>query len=260
MRSKSSSAEQSYLLEVINADRGFRIVTCQVKHRSFDVVGQIWIETRDNSSESFDRPDPDRLVSSSNLLSCYSKALISSSLGNVSVNSTLHFDQNLSTGFDVHDDNMSLGSFDDRSELGDGMDIDDYDVLSVFSEFSESVGPTQPEKYQIDQRRNSETGISRAMVCDEDMNVKQMEETLQFPAGDFTLNTVHSRLHVCMKDSLVTQAALQEWDRLNGLPASHSRTMVNTARSRKQLQEGVILKKWDGSPLLTASTGVQFTS
>lgn len=58
------------------------------------------------------------------------------------------------------------------------------------------------------------------------------------------------RLRQVMIESSLTQAWLQDWDRLNGLPASHSRTMVNSARSRKQLMEGVLLKKWNGKLLL----------
>lgn len=45
----------------------------------------------------------------------------------------------------------------------------------------------------------------------------------------------------------------QRWDKKNGLPKSHSQTMVNSSRSRRQLQKGVILKKWNGDPLITES-------
>ncbi len=71
------------------------------------------------------------------------------------------------------------------------------------------------------------------------------------------LKSTYERLQECMLQSSLAQASLQEWDRLNGLPASHSRTMVNTSRSRKQLQDGVVLRKWDGSPLVTLSAGSQ---
>jgi len=63
--------------------------------------------------------------------------------------------------------------------------------------------------------------------------------------------TIEKRLRDVMKKSCISQAALQEWDKLNGLPASHSKTMVNTSRSRQQLMKGIILKKWDGSPLIS---------
>eukprot|EP00957_Ditylum_brightwellii_P137854 10510662-Ditylum_brightwellii.AAC.1 len=59
------------------------------------------------------------------------------------------------------------------------------------------------------------------------------------------------KLSSLMTRSMETQKSLQEWDKRNGLPRSHSQTMVKSNRSRRQLQEGVILKKWDGSPLIS---------
>jgi hypothetical protein len=60
-------------------------------------------------------------------------------------------------------------------------------------------------------------------------------------------------LNECMAKSEKTQEALQKWDKDNGLPRSHSCTMVKTSRSRRQLIEGRILPKWDGSPSMTES-------
>jgi hypothetical protein len=62
---------------------------------------------------------------------------------------------------------------------------------------------------------------------------------------------VMKRLQVLMEESRFTQQKLQLWDKANGLPKSHSQTMVNTSRSRKQLLDGVILPKWDGTPLIS---------
>ncbi|KAL7462680.1 hypothetical protein ACHAXS_003052 [Conticribra weissflogii] len=62
--------------------------------------------------------------------------------------------------------------------------------------------------------------------------------------------TVMASLQAAMEKTKDTQQQLQEWDRANGLPKSHSQTMVNSSRSRKQLAEGVILKKWNGTPLI----------
>lgn len=45
-----------------------------------------------------------------------------------------------------------------------------------------------------------------------------------------------SRLCVYMTRSCSTQSALHDWDRMNGLPASHARSMIKTGRSRKMLQ------------------------
>ena len=59
-----------------------------------------------------------------------------------------------------------------------------------------------------------------------------------------------TNLQHIMTRSQRTMQSLQEYDRANGLPRSHSSTMVKTSRSRRQLQDGIILKKWDGSPLI----------
>lgn len=53
-----------------------------------------------------------------------------------------------------------------------------------------------------------------------------------------------------MSKSRRTQNLLQEWDKKNGLPRSHCCTMMHTNRSRRQLDEGRILPKWNGSPLI----------
>lgn len=58
------------------------------------------------------------------------------------------------------------------------------------------------------------------------------------------------KLQAAMERTNSTMKLLQDWDRAHGLPASHCQTMVNSSRSRKQLKEGVVLKKWNGSPLL----------
>jgi hypothetical protein len=72
-------------------------------------------------------------------------------------------------------------------------------------------------------------------------------------AQDKSPGTVDSlKRSICgyMKKSAQTMKALQEWDRKNGLPKSHSQTMVNSSRSREQLQSGMVLQKWNGVPLL----------
>lgn len=61
---------------------------------------------------------------------------------------------------------------------------------------------------------------------------------------------IMARLQCLMKRTQSSQKQLQQWDKNNGLPKSHSQTMVNSSRSRKQLQKGVILKKWNGTPLI----------
>lgn len=59
------------------------------------------------------------------------------------------------------------------------------------------------------------------------------------------------RLRASMKQSRVTQDMLQEHDRKQGLPRSHCVTMMHTNRSRRQLEEGRILPKWNGKPLIS---------
>ena len=66
---------------------------------------------------------------------------------------------------------------------------------------------------------------------------------------------IMGRLNTLMQRTITSQKKLQKYDKQNGLPRSHSQTMVNSSRSRKQLQKGVVLKKWDGSPLIHVSNG-----
>mmetsp|Transcript_13678 Transcript_13678/g.23297 ORF Transcript_13678/g.23297 Transcript_13678/m.23297 type:complete len:291 (-) Transcript_13678:544-1416(-) len=61
---------------------------------------------------------------------------------------------------------------------------------------------------------------------------------------------MNNRFEELLQKSTASQKALEEWDRKNGLPRSHCQTMVNSSRSRKQLQSGLILPKWNGKPLL----------
>lgn len=51
-----------------------------------------------------------------------------------------------------------------------------------------------------------------------------------------------SKLMASMERTNNTQKQLQDWDSSRGLPKSHSQTMVNSSRSRKQLLDGVVLK------------------
>jgi len=58
------------------------------------------------------------------------------------------------------------------------------------------------------------------------------------------------RLHELMAKSAASQKQLQEWDQQQGLPKCHSWTMMHTSRSRRQIQEGRVLPKWNGKPLI----------
>ena len=70
------------------------------------------------------------------------------------------------------------------------------------------------------------------------------------PQSQNDADVIMARLHVLMKRTKMSQKKLEEWDTAQGLPKSHCQTMVNSSRSRKQLTDGVILKKWNGAPLL----------
>jgi hypothetical protein len=76
------------------------------------------------------------------------------------------------------------------------------------------------------------------------------QRTLKHVREDVTM--IHLKTMMLKSDE--TQLKLQEWDKLHGLPKSHSQTMVNTSRSRRQLREGIIIPKWDGTPLINDET------
>ena len=59
-----------------------------------------------------------------------------------------------------------------------------------------------------------------------------------------------AKLNQLMAKSQQSLKQLQDYDKSQGLPASHSQTMVKSARSRRQLLEGKIMKKWDGTPMI----------
>lgn len=67
------------------------------------------------------------------------------------------------------------------------------------------------------------------------------------------------RLNALMRQSQSSLKALQDYDKSQGLPASHCATMVKSYRSRKQLLTGKILKKWDGTPLISFQTNADGT-
>ena len=74
--------------------------------------------------------------------------------------------------------------------------------------------------------------------------------TLSSRIGD-AAQPITQRLRSSMEQSRQSLKQLQEWDRRLGLPKSSAHTCVKTERSRKQLLEGKILKKWDGTPLIS---------
>eukprot|EP00521_Asterionellopsis_glacialis_P008996 CAMPEP_0195286312 /NCGR_PEP_ID=MMETSP0707-20130614/3817_1 /TAXON_ID=33640 /ORGANISM="Asterionellopsis glacialis, Strain CCMP134" /LENGTH=95 /DNA_ID=CAMNT_0040345935 /DNA_START=87 /DNA_END=374 /DNA_ORIENTATION=+ len=70
--------------------------------------------------------------------------------------------------------------------------------------------------------------------------------TTMMDLDDYGLTT---KYRVLMRKSSMSQRALQAWDKSMGLPKNHSPAMVNSSKSRQQLQEGVILTTYRGTPL-----------
>lgn len=89
----------------------------------------------------------------------------------------------------------------------------------------------------------SEHGLPWAPSCPPSHFLQQAQQ-------DNLQQVTMAKLQAAMERTNSTMKLLQDWDRAHGLPASHCQTMVNSSRSRKQLKEGVVLKKWNGSPLL----------
>lgn len=90
--------------------------------------------------------------------------------------------------------------------------------------------------------------------CNMQMNSYAPNMNSTFPTMQ-SLPMLIQNLNDAMTKSELSQSRLEEHDRANGLPKSHSQTMVKSARSRKQLQKGIILSKWDGSPLIAYDPG-----
>ena len=103
--------------------------------------------------------------------------------------------------------------------------------------------------YSLHQTCSAEVSQLENAVCPHDIFVKMSSSPsgqLKFPSS-LDANEMAQRLQNLMKRSSSTQKALQDWDEKNGLPRSHSVTMVKSSRSRKQLQKGEIIAKWDGT-------------
>jgi hypothetical protein len=84
----------------------------------------------------------------------------------------------------------------------------------------------------------------------QDKNVDASEHDDEVLFDAFVSAASISRLQRIMSKSRYTQSLLQDWDKKNGLPRSHCCTMMHTNRSRRQLEEGRILPKWNGAPLI----------
>ena len=133
------------------------------------------------------------------------------------------------TGASLH----SRSNTPDKRNLSQQVKSSDFDAQSVMSTCSKRS------------QRSSGSGrssSSRRSKCP-DLNDLPPQDTSN-------PDVIMARLKGLMQRTQYSQKKLQNWDKKNGLPKSHSQTMVNSSRSRKQLQEGVVLKKWNGVPLI----------
>eukprot|EP00978_Attheya_sp_CCMP212_P011796 scaffold29328_cov57-Attheya_sp.AAC.1 len=121
-------------------------------------------------------------------------------------------------------------------------------AMNAFAQLTLS-SQTTPQQQEI-MSTPTHTMSQPGMWATPDANSTESSSQLQTNGSPDLSVVIAERLANLMQKSSKTQVALQEWDKKNGLPKSHSQTMVKSARSRRQLIEGVILKKWDGSPLI----------
>jgi hypothetical protein len=103
----------------------------------------------------------------------------------------------------------------------------------------------------MQRKRASKEDMQRLASMTASFRAQDLKESQPFNLrAEVDAEEVAERLRKKMEKSSATQKALQDWDEERGLPRSHSQTMVSSSRSRKQLQQGKIIKKWDGSPLI----------
>eukprot|EP00545_Synedropsis_sp_CCMP1620_P013658 CAMPEP_0119004110 /NCGR_PEP_ID=MMETSP1176-20130426/958_1 /TAXON_ID=265551 /ORGANISM="Synedropsis recta cf, Strain CCMP1620" /LENGTH=595 /DNA_ID=CAMNT_0006955783 /DNA_START=58 /DNA_END=1845 /DNA_ORIENTATION=+ len=109
--------------------------------------------------------------------------------------------------------------------------------------------------YQVDDSSATETDDSSTTDTessweDLDFEIETLDSSETAPTNSTCLTSGLAKLQRSMAKTRITQDALQERDRANGLPKSHCQTMVNCSRSREQLLSGLVLQKWNGVPLL----------
>ncbi|KAL7486574.1 hypothetical protein ACHAW6_012175 [Cyclotella cf. meneghiniana] len=125
--------------------------------------------------------------------------------------------------------------------------------VTGFSNRSRSVSPSnvRPDSLFDCQSvaSNKSTRSARSNKSRRSLMKEKLEKDLP-PQDSSNPAVIMERLKHLMERTQHSQKQLQKWDKKNGLPKSHSQTMVNSSRSRKQLQEGIVLKKWNGAPLI----------
>jgi hypothetical protein len=129
------------------------------------------------------------------------------------------------------------------------LSITDHEIIQFF----------RKETIQIENNCESLTTSASHEDCDDSSACSMLTDSswadlsLEVTSADSHDQEVEhtlKRLEEAMMKSIDSQKSLQEWDKASGLPKSHCQTMVNTSRSREQLQSGMVLQKWNGVPLL----------
>ena len=134
----------------------------------------------------------------------------------------------------IHQTSVPLLRINDVTATEDDAELEFPDMLSVSTSVSE-----QDDDLEIDVSGNESLGAWHDITEDTSDDIHEIE-----------LIEASNRLQRFMTLSNETMSSLQQWDRANGLPKSHSQTMVNSSRSRDQLLSGEVLQKWNGTPLL----------
>jgi hypothetical protein len=123
-----------------------------------------------------------------------------------------------------------------RLSSSDATSLDDSnrsDLMLPFNDFNDKP-LCLPQKSKSKKKKNAKTPKPKA--------IKSAELP---PQSKDDPDVIMTRLKALMERTVMSQKNLQKFDKQNGLPRSHAQTMINTSRSRKQLQNGVVLKNMD---------------
>ena len=145
-------------------------------------------------------------------------------------------------------------------------DVNQDDIFDTFEALPQKV-PAEPPRpsllatqqtscRSLDSHHHSDGTLTLANITSNKTlhveDVGQGETTL--PPSGLAIGSKSSpsmdRLRALMAKSIESMKRLEEHDRRQGLRKCDAQNMMNTARSRKQILENRILKKWDGTPLI----------
>ena len=146
-------------------------------------------------------------------------------------------------------------------------EVDQADIFDTFEALPQKVpaAPTRPSLLasqqtscrSLDGHHHSDGTLTLAnSTSNKTLHVEDVGqgETTLPPSGlaiGSALSPSMDRLSALMAKSIESMKLLEEHDRRQGLRKCDAQNMMNTARSRKQILENRILKKWDGTPLIT---------